>query len=195
MRSLLSFMVFTLALTSVATVGAQDRRWPPRTTTVVVEPGPGTRRVDAVRVAHPRRAVEPWGPRRHREDRALRQARRDLFEARHDYERILRIRRRWHDATAMRDPRARREAELRAIRWVDAELAESYGRRDLEYRVHRLHGLRDELEMPRRWSTWGARHPYGKNRKARVLDDLVRIARRDVERAAHHPYNRYALSR
>lgn len=195
MRSLLSLSVFALALSTVAAAGAQDRRRQARAKTVVVDTGPRHRTVQTVRVAHAQRYATPWHVRHYHSDRVLRDARHELFDARRDYERILRIRRRWHDATALRDPHARREAERRATRWIDAELTESYERGHRQRRSQRLHGLRRELDAPRRWNRFGAWHPNARHRKAHALDELVRMARRDVERAADHPYNRYGLSR
>lgn len=165
MRPYLSLGLFVLAFATVGSADAQGRRRGPevRQTTVVVDTRPTAR--------------HDWRRARHRHVRGAAYV--DLQRQRRDHEEIVRISRRWRQASYARDPYARRNLTLRANAWIDREIASANARRRGGRYVVRLHTLQRELNTRHR------RYGYGRGaeRKARVLDELVALSAGELRRA------------
>lgn len=165
MRPYLYLGLFALAFATVSTADAQGRRRNPaaRQTTVVVDAGP-TPRYD-------------W--RRARYERSRNAAYADLQRQRADHTEIVRISRRWRQATDRRDPYAKRDLMLRANVWIDREIASANARPNSGRYVVRLHSLQRELNTRHRRHG----HRHGASRKARVFDELVALSSSELRRA------------
>lgn len=177
MRTLLQLGLFVLSLGFVTTADAQGRRRAPdpRQTTVVID----TRRAP----------TPPPDWRRARHHRARSAAHIDLQRQRRDHEEIVRISRRWRQASYHQNPDAKRNVKRRANAWIDREIAESQARPNSGRYVIRLSALQRELNARHR--RYGYRYDYGyghgrgyaAERKARVLDELVALSATELRRA------------
>jgi hypothetical protein len=204
MRYLLHFGLFAVALTAVTQADAQDRRVRDRQTTVVIATGGGPRVVRPVRASvEPSRAVYDSRRTVYKSSRPAYDARRAYFDQREDLEQIVRIAERWEQATANRDRHAQWKVDRRLDAWLEREIRESV-REPHNYRhAQRVRVLSDELAMLERRGHQGRGHNghgyksrghygngshgrghggyYGK--KARILNELVELSERQVQRA------------
>ena len=171
MRALLHLGLFALALGAVTSAHAQGRHRSPtaRQTTVVV---------DARRAPTPRHR---WHRAPHH--RAHRAAHIDLQRQRRDHEEIVRISRRWRQASYARNPNAKRNLKRRANAWIDREIAESQVRPNGGRYAVRLSVLQRELNTRYRHVGYGYGPRHGAERKARVLDELVTLSAAELQRA------------
>ena len=179
MRTLLHLGIVALALGTVTSVDAQGRRGSShhRKTTVVVDT---------------RRAPTPdhdWHRSRYHRERSA--AHIALERQRRDHEEIVRISRRWRQASYHRNHDAKRNIKRRANAWIDREIAEAQRRRNGGRYVVQLSALQRELNTRHRGHRYGY-HPtygydlgygYGAERKARVLDELVALSAAELRRA------------
>jgi hypothetical protein len=182
-----------LALTAVTQADAQDRRRGERHTTVVIAPR------GAHHFVQPARASVRYD------------SRRAYFDQRQDLEQIVRIAERWDRASANGDRHAQWKVDRRLDAWLEREIRESVRHPHNHRYTQRLRLLSDELAMleqqkrhgrgyrgrgygyrghgydGRGYEARGHRGYYGK--KARILDELVMLSERQVQRAqANVPY-------
>ncbi len=139
--------------------------------------------------------------------RAAHDLRRNHFDQRQDLEQIRSIARRWERAITYRNYPAMRTADARLDAWLDREIRESRRALHGERYGQRVRALRDELAYLERRRHRGhghakhyargngarftGHHGYGHPRqravyldeKARILDQLVRMSERQVQRA------------
>lgn len=178
MRLTLPLGLFVLAFGTVAGADAQGRRRNPevRQTTVVVEARP-TRHYDGHRARH---------------ERARNAAHVNLQRQRRGHEEIVRISRKWRQATYRRDPYAKRNLTFRANAWIDREIALASARPNGGRYAVRLDALQRELNTRHR--RYGHRH--GTERRARVFDELVALSAAELRRAEirSRRYTRVAFS-
>jgi hypothetical protein len=173
MRNILHLGLFALVLATFTTADAQGRRRTPsvRQTTVVVDtrPAPAPRR--------------DW--RRDHYRRSTTAAHADLQRQRRDHAEIVRISRRFRDASYYGDVDAKRDLKWRANAWIDREIAEAECRPNRGHYVVRLHALQRELNARHRGHRYGYHHGrgHGAARKARVLDELVSLSAEELRRA------------
>jgi len=206
MRHLLHFGLFALVLTAVTRADAQDRRHGDRHTTVVIAAGGGPRVVRPVRASYdPPRAVYDSRRTVHKPSAATHDARRAYFEQREDLEQIVRITERWKQATANRDRHAQGKVDRRLDAWLEREIRESTREPHNHRYTQHVRMLRDELAILERRSHHGpgyrgrghwerghqgrgyqGRGHQGRGyqaKKARILDELVELSERQVQRA------------
>lgn len=208
MRYLLHIGLFGLALTAVTQADAQDRRRQDRHATVVIARGGGPQVVRPVRASFdPPHVVYDQRRTFHPTPRAMHVARRDYFDQREDLEQIVRISQRWEQATANRNRDAEWKVNRRLDAWLEREVRESRNQRytqrvlslseelaALEQRRHyaRRYNGRGHYDRGHHGRGYYARsyRSYYEN-KARILDELVRLSERQVQRAEanlRYPY-------
>ena len=199
MRHLLHFGLFVFALTVVTRADAQDMRRGDRHTTVVIAPGGGPRYVRPVRASlDPPRAVYDSRRTFHEPSRVTHQARRAYLDQQQDLQQIVSIARRWERATASRDRHAQWKVDHRLDAWITREVRESIREPHNHRHAQRVRALSDELAMLE-WRSYDGRghqkrghqgrghqgrghHGYYA-KKARILDELVALSERQLERA------------
>lgn len=176
MRASLHLGLFALALVAAAQADAQagsrGHRQGARATTVVVE----TRRSPA---PPPRWHQAPLG-------RAYRAhtPRNRVQEQRRDHDEIVRIARRWREASYNRNPHAKRNVQRRAALWIDREITEASRLPNRRRYVLRLHVLRRELDTSSRGRPIDYGHrPHRHAQKTRVIDELVQLSALELRRA------------
>lgn len=214
MRYLLHIGLFALALAAVTQADAQDRRRGDRETTVVIAAGSGPHVVRPVRASFdPPRAVYDQRRTIHNPPKAMHVPRRAYSEQREDLEQIVRIRQRWERATAERNRDARWKVNRRLDAWLEREVRESIREPHNQRYTQRVRVLSNELVKLERGRYYergyrghGDRGDRGHRshsprsyheRKAAILNELVRLSERQVRRAEanlHYRY-RYSLAR
>jgi hypothetical protein len=204
MRHLLHLGIFVLALTAVTQADAQDWRRGDRHTTVVIAAEGGPRVVRPVRASVERpRAIYDSRRTIHRPSRPTYDVRRAYFDERQDLEQIVRIAERWEQATASRDRHAQSKVDRRLDAWLEREIRESIRQPHNQRYTERVRLLSDELARLERRKPHGhgyydpGHHGRGHNgrgsdargrrgyygKKARILDELVVLSERQVQRA------------
>ena len=204
MRYLLHFGLFTVALTAVTQADAQDRRVRDRQTTVVIATGGGPRVVRPVRASvEPSRAVYDSRRTVYKSSRPAYDTRRAYFDQRQDLEQIVRIAERWEQAAANRDRYLQSKVDRRLDAWLEREIRESIREPHNQHYTHRVRVLSGELARLERRGHQGRGHhghgyrSYGHNgnghrgrdhggyygKKARILNELVELSERQVQRA------------
>jgi hypothetical protein len=199
MRNLLHFGLFALALTAVTQASAQDTRRGDRHTTVVIAPGGAPRSVRPVRASfEPPRAVYDSRRTFPVSSRATHDARRAYLDQQQDLQQIVAIAKRWEWATASRDRHAQWKVDQRLDAWLTREIRESAREPHNHRYAYRVRALNEELAMlERRVHDRPARYGHGARRqghhwqgrqgyyakKARILDELVELSERQLERA------------
>lgn len=210
MRNLLHIGLFALALTTVTQASADDDSDYRRGKKVIVTYDDGPRQVRPVRV---RVAPSPvvYDQRRtfHNPRNAMHVARRDYFDQREDLEQIVRISERWERATAERNADAQWKVNRRLDAWLEREIRESVREPRGQRYQQRIRSLRDELARLERSRYRGHGYRGHGNRghryrghsqggylakKAVILDELVRLSERQVQRAAANLRSPYRLS-
>jgi len=215
MRNLLHVGLFALALTTVTQASADDDSDYRRGKKVVVTYDNGPRQVRPVRASFdPPRAVYDQRRTFHNPRNVMHIARQDYFDQREDLEQIVRINERWERATAMRNLDAQWKVNRRLDAWLEREMRESVREPHGQRYQQRLRSLRDELarlERSRYRGHGNRGHGYrghgnrgqryrGHNqggylaKKALILDELVRLSERQVQRAAANLRYPYRLS-
>ena len=204
MRHLLHFGIFVFALAAVTQADAQDRRRADRHTTVVIAAESGSRSARPVRASVPPTRVI-YDSRRtiHPPPRPVYDGRRAYFDQRQDLEQIVSIATRWERATANHNRHAQANADRQLDAWLAREIRESsrerynygYAQRvrllsdelaALEYRKHNGNGHHGRGHQGRGHQGRGhqGRDPRGYyENKARILDELVFLSERQVQRA------------
>ena len=199
MRHLLHFGLFVFALTVVTQADAQDHRRGSRQTTVVIASGSGPRYVQPVRASFdPPRAV--YNSRRTfpESSRVTHYARRAYFDQQQDLQQIVTIANRWERATASGDRHAQWKVDQRLDAWLAREIRESSREHHSHRYAQRVRLLSDELASLERRTYDGrghgghahqgrghggrGRHGYY-TKKARILEELVGLSERQLERA------------
>jgi len=212
MRYLLHIGLFGLALTAVTQADAQDRRRGDRHTTVVIARGGGPHVVQPVRASFdPPRVVYDQRRTFHQTPRAMHVARRDYFDQREDLEQIVRISQRWEQVTANRNRDAQWNINRRLDAWLEREIRESVREPRNQRYTQRVRVLSHELtalEQRRHYTRgYNGRGNHGRGHydrghaarsyrsyyetKARILNELVRLSERQVQRAEanlRYPY-------
>jgi len=210
MRNLLHIGLFALALTTVTQASADDDSDYRRGKKVVVTYDGGPRQVRPARVSVVRsRAVYDQRRTFHTTANGMHVARQDYFDQREDLEQIVRISERWERATAERNSEAQWKVNRRLDAWLDREIRESVREPRGQHYQQRIRSLRDELARLERtryrgrgYRGHGHRgHGYrGRSqggylaKKAVILDELVRLSERQVQRAAANLRYPYRLS-
>ncbi|NNE20273.1 MAG: hypothetical protein HKN10_17525 [Myxococcales bacterium] len=217
MRNLLHFGLFALALTAVTQASADDDSDYRRGKKVIVTYDDGPRQVRPARASFESPRVV-YDQRRtfHNPRNATHVARRDYFDQREDLEQIVRISQRWERATANRNADARWNVNRRLDAWLEREIRESVGEPRSQRYAQKLrmlsnqlaalerdrHRTRGYLDRGHRGRGHYERGYYGRGhyarsqrsydeRKAAILDELVRLSERQVQRAAsnlRYPY-------
>ena len=199
MRHLLHFGLFVFALTVVTQADAQDHRRGSRQTTVVIAPGGGPRYVQPVRASFdPPRAVYDSRRAFPENSRATYYARRAYFDQQQDLQQIVTIANRWERATASGDRHAQWKVDQRLDAWLAREIRESSREHHNHRYAQRVRLLSDELASLERRTYDGrghgghahqgrghggrGRHGYY-TKKARILEELVGLSERQLERA------------
>ncbi len=207
MRNLLHFGLFALALTTVTQASADDDSDYRRGKKVVVTYDNGPRQVRPVRASFDSpRAVYDQRRTFNNPRNATRVARQDYFDQREDLEQIVRISERWERVTSERNPDAQWKVNRRLDAWLEREIRESVREPRGQRYQQRLRSLRDELARLERSRYRGRGYRGHGNRgqryrghnqggylakKALILDELVRLSERQVQRAAanlHYPH-------
>jgi len=209
MRNLLHFGLFALALTTVTQASADDDSDYRRGKKVIVTYDDGRRQVRPVRASFdPPRAVYDQRRTFHNPRNAMHVARQDYFDQREDLEQIVRISERWGRATAERNADAQWRVNRRLDAWLEREIRESVREPRGQRYQQRLRSLRGELARLERsryrghgyrghgyrghgYRGHGNRgHRYrGHNqggyltKKALILDELVRLSERQLQRS------------
>jgi len=179
MRHLLQLGLFALALTAATQADAQGRQHGDRRTAIVIAPRGVPSRAQPVHVVS-----------RYASRRAYLEPQRDLIE-------IRSIAQRWERASARNDRRAQSIADRQLDAWLNREIRESIQRPD-EYRYgQRLRTLSNELSVLERRPAHGRGHRGYAAEKTRILDELVAMTARQVQRAQAymHPSIRMSFSR
>jgi hypothetical protein len=210
MRNLLHFGLFALALATVTQASADDDSDYRRGKKVVVRYDDGPRQVRAVRATFdPPRAVYDQRRTFHHTAGSMNVARQDYIDERKDLEQILRISERWDQATAAQNLDAQSKVNRRLDAWLDREIRESIDEPRSQRYSQELRMLGNELAAleRNRYRTRGyhksgykgrgyyergykGRGHYARGqrsyheRKAVILDELIRLSKRQVERAA-----------
>jgi hypothetical protein len=203
MRHLLHFGIFVLALAAVTQADAQDRRHGDRHTTVVIDAEGSSRVARPVRASvAPTRVIYDSRRTIHPPSRPIYDGRRAYFDQRQDLEQIVGIAERWERATASHNRHAQENVDRRLDAWLEREIRESsrerynsgYAQRvrllsdelaRLEYRKHSGHGYQGRGHHGR----GHGRGHYGRDprgyyeKKARILEELVSLSERQVQRA------------
>jgi hypothetical protein len=212
MRYLLHIGLFGLALTAVTQASADDNNDDRRRTRVIIDADVGRRHVRPVRATFdPPHVVYDQRRTLHHTPRAMHVARRAYFDQREDLEQIASISQRWEQATANRNRDAQWNINRRLDAWLEREIHESvreprnqrYTQRvrvlkhelaTLEQRHHHTRGYNGRGHRGRghydRGHAARSYRSYYEN-KARILDELVRLSERQVQRAEanlHYPY-------
>jgi len=160
----------------------------------------------------------------HNPRNAMHVARQDYFDQREDLEQIVRISQRWERATAERNPDAQWKVNRRLDAWLEREIRESVREPRGQHYQQRILSLRDELARLERsryrgqgyrgqgnrgqgYRGQGNRgqgnrgHGYRGHgqgayvaRKAVILDQLVALSERQVQRAEANLRYPYRLS-
>ena len=199
MRHLLHFGLFVFALTVVTQADAQDHRRGSRQTTVVIAPGGGPRYVQPVRASvDPPRAIYDSRRTFPESSRVTYYARRAYFDQRQDLQQIVAIANRWERATASGDRHAQWKVDQRLDAWLAREIRESSREHHNHRYAQRVRLLSDELASLERRTYDGrghggyvhqgrghggrGRHGYY-TKKARILEELVGLSERQLERA------------
>ncbi len=181
MRHLLHLGLFALVLTAATQADAQGRQHGDRRTVIAIAPS-----------GVPSRAQPVHGFSRYRyaSRKAYLDPQRDLIE-------IRSIAQRWERASARNDRRAQSIADRQLDAWLDREIRESIRQPD-EYRhVQHLRALSNELAVLERRPHHGRGHRGYYAEKTRILDELVAMSERQVQRAraSVHPWIRMSFSR
>ncbi len=210
MRYLLHFGMLVLAFGAVSRADAQEHRRGERRATVVVTSGGGSRVTRlAYTPAEPRRAV--YDSRRvvHRPSRAAYDARRVYVDQRQDLAQIVQIAQRWEEASAKRDRYLQAKVDRRIDAWLEREIRESVREPRNHRHADRLRLLSNELakldrKRSRGYSQHGrGHHGYGNagrghrgdsQRKAEILNELVWLSERQVQRARASMQTPFRLS-
>ena len=212
MRYLLPIGLFALALTAVTQAGADDDSDYRRGKKVIVTYDDAPRQVRPVRTSfEPSRAIYDQRRTFHQTPRAAHFARRTYFDQREDLQQIVRISERWARATAEGNPDAQWKVNRRLDAWLEREIRESAREPRGQHYQQRIRSLRDELARLERSRYRGhgyrghgyrghgyRKHGYRKHgqdsyvaKKAVILDELVMLSERQVQRAAanlRYPY-------
>ena len=220
MRNLLHIGLFALALTTVTQASADDDSDYRRGKKVIVTYDDGPRQVRPVRASFdPPRAVYDQRRTFHNPRNAMHVARQDYFDQREDLEQIVRISQRWERATATRNADAQWKVNRRLDAWLEREIRESVREPHSQRYSQKLRMLSNELAVLERdrYRTRGyherghkgrghyergynGRGHYARNlrsyyeRKAVILDELVRLSERQVQRASANLRYPYRLS-
>lgn len=205
MRYLLHIGLFAWALTAVTQADAQDRRRGDRETTVVIATGSGPHVARPVRASFdPPRAVYDQRRNIHKTPNAMHVARRAHSDQREDLDQIVRISQRWERATAERNRDAQWKVNRRLDAWLEREVRESIREPHNQRYTQRVRLLSNELvklERGRYYERSYRGHGYRgyrghsprsyHERKAAILNELVQLSERQVQRAKanlHYPY-------
>ncbi len=218
MRYLLHIGLFALALGAVTQADAQQSRRGDRQTTVVIAGGGGPRTVHPVRASFdPPRAIYAQPRTFNHTPKAIQASRRDYFDQRQDLDQILRISERWERATAERNRDAEWNANRSLDAWLEREIRESAREPVNQRYTDRLRLLSSELASLERSRHHGRGHYerahcgrahghrgyYGRGqggyfaKKASILNELVQLSERQLQRAEanlHYPY-RFSVAR
>jgi len=215
MRNLLHFGLFALALTTVTQASADDDSDYRRGKKVIVTYDDGPRQVRPVRASFDsRRAVYDQRRTFNNPRNATRVARQDYFDQREDLEQIVRISESWQRATSKRNTDVQWKVNRRLDAWLEREIRESVREPHGQRYQQRLRSLRDALARLERsryrghgyrgqgYRGHGNRgHGYRGHRqggylakKAVILDELVRLSERQVQRAEANLRYPYRLS-
>lgn len=194
MRHLLHFGIFVLALAAVTQADAQDRRRGDRRTTVVIAAESGSRVARPVRPSVPPTRVI-YDSRRtiHPPSRPVYDGRRAYIDQRQDLEQIVSIATGWERATANHNRHAQANVDRQLDAWLDREIRESSRERYNYGYTQRVRLLSDELVVleHRKNDEHGYqgrghhdRDPRGYyEKKSRILEELVVLSERQVQRA------------
>jgi hypothetical protein len=203
MRYLLHIGLFALALTAVTQASADDDGDYRRGKKVIVTYDDAPRQVRPVRTrSEPSRAVYDQRRTFHHTPKASQFARRAYFDQREDLEQIVRISARWETATANRNRNAQWKVNRRLDAWIEREIRESVrepGNQRYMYRVRQLQSELVSIERSRhrgRGHYERGRHGLGGYfaKKASILNELVRLSERQVQRARANLRYPYRLS-
>lgn len=107
----------------------------------------------------------------------------ELNEQKRDLRQIRDISRAWHHATARRSRYERSLVDQRLDAWLERELRETARRGSDPYVRHRLYELSRQLDALRWRAANGLHRRHDYRRKARILNELVRISETEVRRA------------
>ena len=172
----------------------------------------------------PRRAVYDSRRTIHQPSRAAYDARRRYFDQRQDLEQIVRIAERWEQAAANRDRHAQWKVDRRLDAWLEREIRESIREPHYHRYTQRVRLLSDELaklEQKKHHDRGYRSHGYPSHgyrshgyqghgydsrghegrghggyyrKKARILDELVMLSERQVQRAQANVRDPFLLS-
>ncbi len=197
MRYLIHIGLFALALTAVTQADAQARRRGDRETTVVIAAGRGPQVARPVRASvDPPRAIYDQRRTIHNTPKAVLDARRAYSDQREDLQQIVRISQRWEQATAERNRDAQWRVNRQLDGWLEREVRESIREPQSQRYTQRVRVLRNELVKLERGrysehSYRGRRLGSYHQRKAAILNELVQLSERQVQRAEanlHYPH-------
>jgi len=179
MRHLLHLGLFALVLTAATQADAQGRQHGDRRTVIAIAPSGVPSR------AQPVHTVSRYASRQ-----AYLDPQRDLIE-------IRSIAQRWERASARNDRRAQSIADCQLEAWLDREIRESIRQPDDYGHVRHLRALSNELAVLERRPHHGRGHRGYYAEKTRILDELVAMSERQVQRAQAgvHPWIRLSFSR
>jgi len=197
MRYLLHIGLFALALSSVAQASADDDSEYRRGKKVVVAYETGPRQVRPVRASHaPAHVIYDQRRTFTRAPKAMHVARRAYFDEREDLERIVKISERWEQATANRNREAQWKVNRRLDAWLEREIRESVREPRGRQYAERVRGLSHELaklERRRHYSRgYQGRGHYARTyyqQKASILNELIRLSERQLQRAEANLHN------
>ena len=203
MRYLLHIGLFALALTAVTQASADDDSDYRRGKKVLVTYDGAARQVRPVRTrVEPSRAVYDQRRTLQQTPRATQFARRAYFDQREDLEQIVRISERWERATAKRNSDAQWKLNRLLDGWLEREIRESACEPGNQRYTYRVRQLRSELVSLERGRHHGRGHYersyHGRGayfaKKASILNELVRLSERQVQRAEANLRYPYRLS-
>ncbi len=204
MRYLLHIGLFVLALTAVTQASADDDSDSRRGKKVIVTYDDAPRQVRPVRTSfEPSRAVYDQRRTVHHTPQATHFARRAYSDQREDLEQIVRISERWQQATARRNVDAQWKVNRRLDAWLEGEIRESVRDPGNQRYSQRVRLLRNELLSLERSRYRGRGHyergSHGRGhggrghggrghggyfvKKASILNELVQLSERQVQRA------------
>jgi hypothetical protein len=179
MRHLFHFGLFALVLAAATQADAQDRWHGDRRTPFEIASTGGPHHGPPVR-----------GHDRYDSRQAHYDPPRDLAE-------IVSIARRWERATARHDRRAQSIADRQLDLWLEREIRESIREPYNYLHGRRVRALSNELLLLEQRGYRGRGHRGYYVQKIRILDELVELSERQVQRAqaAVHPAIRISLAR
>ncbi len=199
MRYLLHIGLFAFALTAVTQASADDDSDSRRGKKVIVNYDDAPRQVRPVRTSfEPSRAVYDQRRTFHHTPKATHFARRAYFDQREDLEQIVRISERWEQATARRNADAQGKVNRRLDAWLEREIRESVRKPGNQRYSQRVRLVRNELVSLERSRYRGRGHyergSHGRGhggrghggyfvKKASILNELVQLSERQVQRA------------